>query len=159
MASMDQLYQSVIIEHDRSPRNFRKLDAPTHHAEGYNPLCGDEVAVEFVVGDDGRIVEAAFQGRGCAVSKASASMMTAAVQGKTVAEARELSGLFQALLKKETTDEAKLGKLKVFAGLAEYPMRVKCATMVWHAMKAALGRERSETGDQRPESQPPISDR
>jgi nitrogen fixation NifU-like protein len=138
MATMDQLYQSVIIEHDRSPRNFRKLEAPTHHAEGHNPLCGDEVEVEFLVGEDGRILEAAFQGRGCAVSKASASMLTAAVQGKTVAEARELAALFQALLKQEPTDEAKLGKLKVFAGLGAYPMRVKCATMVWHAMKAAL---------------------
>jgi nitrogen fixation NifU-like protein len=138
MATMDQLYQSVIIEHDRSPRNFRKLEAPTHHAEGHNPLCGDEVEVEFVVDADGKIVEAAFQGRGCAVSKASSSMMTMAVQGKTIDEARELGLLFQALLKKEPTDEAKLGKLKVFAGLGEYPMRVKCATMVWHAMKAAL---------------------
>jgi nitrogen fixation NifU-like protein len=142
MATMDQLYQSVIIEHDRSPRNFRKLEAPTHHAEGHNPLCGDEVEVEFVVGEDGRILEAAFQGRGCAVSKASASMLTAAVQGKTIAEARELATLFQALLKSEPTDEARLGKLKVFAGLAAYPMRVKCATMVWHAMREALDARR-----------------
>ena len=138
MATMDQLYQSVIIEHDRSPRNFRKLDAPTHHAEGHNPLCGDEVELEFVVDAAGRIVEAGFQGRGCAVSKASASMLTMAVQGKTIDEARELGLLFQALLKHEPTDEARLGKLKVFAGLGAYPMRVKCATMAWHAMKAAL---------------------
>jgi nitrogen fixation NifU-like protein len=138
MATMDQLYQSVIIEHDRSPRNFRKLDTPTHHAEGHNPLCGDEVELEFVVDAEGRIVEAAFQGRGCAVSKASASMLTMAVQGKTIAEARELGLLFQALLKHEPTDEARLGKLKVFAGLGAYPMRVKCATMAWHAMKEAL---------------------
>jgi nitrogen fixation NifU-like protein len=140
MATMDQLYQSVIIEHDRSPRNFRKLDTPTHHAEGHNPLCGDEVELEFVVDAEGRIVEAAFQGRGCAVSKASASMLTMAVQGKTVDEARELGLLFQALLKHEPTDEARLGKLKVFAGLGAYPMRVKCATMAWHAMKEALSR-------------------
>jgi nitrogen fixation NifU-like protein len=138
MATMDQLYQSVIIEHDRSPRNYRKLDAPTHHAEGHNPLCGDEVELEFVVDADGKIAEAAFQGRGCAVSKASASMLTTAVKGKTIAEARELGLLFQALLKHEPTDEAKLGKLKVFAGLGAYPMRVKCATMAWHAMNAAL---------------------
>jgi nitrogen fixation NifU-like protein len=140
MATMDQLYQSVIIEHDRSPRNFRKLDTPTHHAEGHNPLCGDEVELEFVVDAEGRIVEAAFQGRGCAVSKASASMLTMAVQGKTIEEARELGLLFQALLKHEPTDEARLGKLKVFAGLGAYPMRVKCATMAWHAMKEALSR-------------------
>lgn len=146
MATMDQLYQSVIIEHDRSPRNFRKLDAPTHHAEGHNPLCGDEVELEFVVDADSKIVEAAFQGRGCAVSKASASMLTMAVQGKTIAEARELGHLFQALLKHEPTDEARLGKLKVFAGLGAYPMRVKCATMAWHAMNAALRAERTEDG-------------
>jgi nitrogen fixation NifU-like protein len=146
MATMDQLYQSVIIEHDRSPRNFRKLDTPTHHAEGHNPLCGDEVELEFVVDAEGRIVEAAFQGRGCAVSKASASMLTMAVQGKTVDEARELGLLFQALLKHEPTDEARLGKLKVFAGLGAYPMRVKCATMAWHAMNAALRAERTEDG-------------
>jgi nitrogen fixation NifU-like protein len=146
MATMDQLYQSVIIEHDRSPRNYRKLDAPTHHAEGHNPLCGDEVELEFVVGPDGKIVEAGFQGRGCAVSKASASMLTMAVQGKTVEEARELGTLFQALLKHEPTDEAKLGKLKVFAGLGAYPMRVKCATMAWHAMHAALRAQRTEDG-------------
>lgn len=148
MATMDQLYQSVIIEHDRSPRNFRKLDAPTHHAEGHNPLCGDEVEVEFVVDAEGRIAEAGFQGRGCAVSKASASMLTAAVKGKTIAEARELGLLFQALLKNEPTDEAKLGKLKVFGGLGAYPMRVKCATMPWHAMKAALeGEQRTANGE------------
>ena len=138
MATMDQLYQSVIIEHDRSPRNYRKLDAPTHHAEGHNPLCGDEVELEFVVDAEGKIVEAGFQGRGCAVSKASASMLTMAVQGKTIDEARELGRLFQALLKHEPTDEARLGKLKVFAGLGAYPMRVKCATMAWHAMREAL---------------------
>jgi nitrogen fixation NifU-like protein len=140
MASMDQLYQSVIIEHDRSPRNFRKLEAPTHHAEGRNPLCGDQVELEFVVGDDGTITEAAFQGRGCAVSKASASMLTTAVKGKTVAEAGALAKEFHALLTGGTADEASLGKLKVFAGLAAYPMRVKCATMAWHAMNEALGR-------------------
>jgi nitrogen fixation NifU-like protein len=139
MATMDQLYQGVIIEHDRSPRNFRKLDAPTHHLEARNPLCGDEVSLELVVDDQDRIVDAAFQGRGCAVSKASASMLTVAVQGKTVPEARELARQFQALLRGEPADEGRLGKLKVFAGLSAYPMRVKCATMVWHAMKEAVG--------------------
>lgn len=143
MASMDQLYQSVIIEHDRSPRNFRKLEAPTHHAEGKNPLCGDQVELEFTVGPDGTIAEAAFQGRGCAVSKASASMLTTAVKGKTVVEAEALAREFHALLTGGTADEAALGKLKVFAGLAAYPMRVKCATMAWHAMGAALGGART----------------
>ncbi len=144
MATMDQLYQGVIIEHDRSPRNFRKLDAPTHHIEARNPLCGDEVSLEFVVDDSGRIADAAFQGRGCAVSKASASMLTGAVQGKTTAEARELAGQFQALLRGEPVDQTRLGKLKVFAGLSAYPMRVKCATMAWHAMNEALRNNREK---------------
>lgn len=138
MATMDQLYQGVIIEHDRSPRNFRKLDAPTHHIEARNPLCGDEVSLELRVDEEGTIVEAAFQGRGCAVSKASASMLTVAVQGKTRAEARELARQFQALMLGEGADEAALGKLKVFGGLSAYPMRVKCATMVWHSLREIL---------------------
>jgi nitrogen fixation NifU-like protein len=141
MATMDQLYQSVIIEHDRSPRNFRTLGAPTHHAEGRNPLCGDEVSVQFVVDENGVVTDAAFQGRGCAVSKASASMLTAAVMGRTVAEAGDLTREFLALMTGKDADETKLGKLKVFGGLAAYPMRVKCATMAWHAMREALRRE------------------
>jgi nitrogen fixation NifU-like protein len=142
MATMDELYQSVIIEHDRSPRNFRKLDHPTHHAEGHNPLCGDEVELEFEVGPEGTISDVAFQGRGCAVSKASASMLTTALKGRTPAEARELGEAFHALLTGKPVDEASLGKLKVFKGLAAYPMRVKCATMPWHAMKEALNDRR-----------------
>lgn len=138
MATMDQLYQSVIIEHDRSPRNFRAIDAPTHHAEGRNPLCGDEVAVDFVVDAEGNITDAAFQGRGCAVSKASASMLTTAVKGKTVAEAQELFERFHASMMGEPVPDADLGKLAVFRGLSGYPMRVKCATLAWHAMKQAL---------------------
>lgn len=141
MATLDQLYQSVIIEHDRSPRNFRTLEAPTHHVEARNPLCGDEVNLELVVDEHGRIADVAFQGRGCAVSKASASMLTTAIKGKTVIEARELADQFQALLTGKGGDDQSLGKLKVFAGLAAYPMRVKCATMAWHAMKEAVSRE------------------
>ncbi len=138
MATMEELYQSVIIEHDRSPRNFRRLDAPTHHAEGTNPLCGDTVEVECVVDDEGRLSDIAFQGRGCAVSKASASMMTTALKGKSVEEAREIAEGFHAMLTGKDVDTETLGKLKVFAGLGAYPMRVKCATMAWHALKEAL---------------------
>jgi nitrogen fixation NifU-like protein len=138
MASMDELYQSVIIEHDRSPRNFRRLDAPTHHAEGRNPLCGDEVDIELRMDVQGRIAEVGFQGRGCAVSKASASMMTMALVGLTPAEALELADRFQALLTGKSEGDPSLGKLKVFKGLATYPMRVKCATMPWHALREAL---------------------
>ena len=138
MANLNELYQGVIIEHDRSPRNFRVLAAPTHQAEGRNPLCGDEVSLELQVDAEGRIVDVAFQGSGCAVSKASASLLTTAVQGKTVTEARELFEGFHGLLTGHPVPGAKLGKLEVFGGLAAYPMRVKCATLPWHAMKQAL---------------------
>lgn len=141
MATMDELYQSVIIEHDRSPRNFKKLENPTHHAEGHNPLCGDEVELEFVVDAEGRIAEVGFQGRGCAVSKASSSMLTTALSGLTLAEAQQLGERFHALLTGGDVDPKELGKLKVFQGLTGYPMRVKCATMPWHAMKEALSKE------------------
>ncbi len=138
MATLSELYQGVIIEHDRSPRNFRTLAAPTHHAEGRNPLCGDEVSLELEVNSAGQITDIAFQGRGCAVSKASASLLTTVVRGKTVAEARELFDGFHGLLTGAPVPGARLGKLEVFAGLAAYPMRVKCATLPWHAMRQAL---------------------
>jgi nitrogen fixation NifU-like protein len=138
MSATDEMYQSVIIEHDRSPRNFRKLDDPSHRAEGVNPMCGDKVAVELRVGDDGRISDIAFQGSGCAISRASASMMTTALQGKTTAEARELFEQFHALLTRQGTASAALGKLVAFGGVAAFPMRVKCATLAWHAMREAL---------------------
>ncbi|HEY3934474.1 MAG TPA: SUF system NifU family Fe-S cluster assembly protein [Gemmatimonadales bacterium] len=137
MSTLAELYQSVIVEHDRSPRNYRALAAPSHHAEGRNPLCGDEVSVELRVGAGGMIEEIAFQGHGCAISRASASMMTAALQGKSVGEARELFDRFHALVT-GTAAEGDIGKLAVFRGVAEYPMRVKCATLAWHAMKTAL---------------------
>lgn len=137
MSTLTELYQSVIVEHDRSPRNYRALAAPSHHAAGRNPLCGDEVSVELRVGADGTIEEIGFQGNGCAISRASASMMTTALQGKNVDEARELFERFHALVTGALA-EGDLGKLAVFRGVAEYPMRVKCATLAWHAMKAAL---------------------
>lgn len=139
MSSTDEMYQSVIIEHDRSPRNFRQIAAPSHHAEGHNPLCGDNVAVELQVDAEGRIVDIAFQGSGCAISRASASMMTTALKGKTIAEAQELFDRFHALLTGGTVDGGKLGKLVVFKGVGEFPMRVKCATLSWHAVKKAVG--------------------
>lgn len=142
MATMDEMYQTLIIEHDRSPRNFKKLEAPTHHAEGRNPLCGDEVSLDLRLDDAGRITEVGFQGQGCAVSKASASMMTTAIQGKTVDEALALFDAFHAMLTGKPADKESLGKLKAFAGLAVYPMRVKCATMAWHVLKETLGASR-----------------
>lgn len=138
MATMNEMYQSIIIEHDRSPRNFRVIDTPTHHAEGRNPLCGDEVSLDLVVSPEGVITDVAFQGSGCAVSKASSSMLTMAVKGKTVTEALELFEQFHAMLTGKDADQSALGKLVAFQGLGVYPMRVKCATMGWHVLKEAL---------------------
>jgi nitrogen fixation NifU-like protein len=138
----DDLYREIILDHYRRPRHREPLAQPDVVAEGYNPLCGDEVELEFEVGPEGTISDVAFQGRGCAVSKASASMLTTALKGRTPAEARELGEAFHALLTGKPVDEASLGKLKVFKGLAAYPMRVKCATMPWHAMKEALNDRR-----------------
>ena len=142
MPTSDEMYQAVIIEHARSPRNFKPLVAASHHCDGRNPLCGDEISLDLVVNAEGRITDVGFQGQGCAISKASASMMTAAIKGKTVAEARELFERFHALVTGEPVDEASLGKLVAFKGVAAYPMRVKCATMGWHVMMEALDEKR-----------------
>lgn len=141
MSRMAELYQSVIIEHDRSPRNCRSLAAPSGRAEGRNPLCGDEVSVEVKVDAEGRIADIAFQGRGCAISRASASLMTTALLGRTTGEALELFDRFHALMTGTAVDAATLGKLDALRGVAEFPMRVKCATLAWHAMKTALSYE------------------
>jgi nitrogen fixation NifU-like protein len=142
MATSDEMYQAVIIEHARSPRNYQPLATPTHHCDGRNPLCGDEISLDLSIDDHGRIADVGFQGQGCAISKASASMMTAAIKGKTVAEARELFQRFHALVTGEPTDEKALGKLVAFKGVAGYPMRVKCATMGWHVLIEALNKSR-----------------
>jgi nitrogen fixation NifU-like protein len=141
MATTNQMYQTLIIEHDRSPRNYKRLDAPTHHAEGRNPLCGDEVSLDLQLDAEGRIVDVGFEGHGCAVSKASSSMMTTAIKGKTVPEALALFDQFHAMLTGQPGDRDALGKLVAFEGLAVYPMRVKCATMAWHVLKEALSPE------------------
>ena len=144
MATSDEMYQAVIIEHARSPRNYKPLVTPTHHCDGRNPLCGDEVSLDLTVDAEGRITDIGFQGQGCAISKASASMMTAAIKGKTVREARELFERFHALVTGVPTDEKALGKLVAFKGVAAYPMRVKCATMGWHVMMEALDEHREK---------------
>jgi nitrogen fixation NifU-like protein len=142
MATTDQLYQDVILEHNRKPRNFRVLDDATAQADGVNPLCGDEVRVWLKLDADGRIADVTFQGSGCAISKASASIMTQAVQGKTRAEALALFDRFHALVTgkapADAAGAAALGKLAVFAGVSAYPTRVKCASLGWHTLKAAL---------------------
>lgn len=138
MNELDELYQSVILDHNRAPRNFRRLEDATTHAEGRNPLCGDVYDVWLKVEGD-RIVDAAFQGQGCAISKASASMMTQAIKGKNIAEAREVFQAFHQLVTEDAAVRSALpAKLEVFKGVRAFPIRVKCATLSWHAMKQAL---------------------
>jgi nitrogen fixation NifU-like protein len=142
MSEVRELYQQVILDHSRKPRNFRPLDHPTQTAEGYNPLCGDRVTVELEL-EDGRIRDIGFQGSGCAISKASASMMTAEIKGKTVAEAEAAFERFHTMLMdRGSPDEAPLGKLAVFAGVRDFPSRVKCATLPWHTLRSALAGQR-----------------
>lgn len=141
MTMSADLYQQVILDHNKKPRNFRKLEKPTHAAEGFNPLCGDHLWVYIHVKDGGVIDEVTFEGAGCAISKASASMMTVALKDKTVDEARALFKEFHGLLLgelKPDTDPNQLGKLKIFSGIWQYPSRVKCAALSWHAMNGAL---------------------
>ncbi|NLE64396.1 MAG: SUF system NifU family Fe-S cluster assembly protein [Elusimicrobia bacterium] len=137
----DELYQEVILEHNKHPRNFRKIDPCSHQAEGYNPLCGDHLKVYLQVSAEGRIEDLAFEGDGCAISKASASMMTAVLKGRSVEEARALFEEFRGLVMKELDPQAgshHLGKLTVFSGIWKYPSRVKCAILAWHTLKGAL---------------------
>ena len=139
MADLRDLYQEVILEHSKAPRNYRELAGANQHAEGYNPLCGDHFTVYLNVDGDS-IRDITFQGSGCAISKASASMMTQALKGKSKTEAQKLFERFHALV---TTGEAngdrpELGKLAVFSGVSEFPVRVKCATLAWHTLQAAL---------------------
>ena len=134
------LYQEVIIDHGRRPRNFRQLEDATRTAEGVNPLCGDELTL-YVKLADGHIADIAFQGTGCAISQASASLMTAALKGKTEPEALALFGRVHTMLTEGPNREAgvaELGKLAVLSGVWEFPMRVKCATLAWHTLRSAL---------------------
>ena len=131
------LYQEVILEHSRKPRNYGLLPSANHKAEGFNPLCGDHYTV-FVNVQDGAISEIAFQGAGCAISKASASMMTQSLKGKSTEEAEATFTRFHDLVTGHSGDTGQLGKLAVFAGVSEFPLRVKCATLAWHALRAAL---------------------
>jgi nitrogen fixation NifU-like protein len=134
-SSLQELYQEVILDHNRRPRNFRAID-DAQKAEGYNPLCGDRLTV-FLRVEDGRILDASFQGSGCAISKASASLMTDSVKGKTVEEAKTLFDHFHQMLTGADEPVDDLGKLSVFTGVRQFPIRVKCATLPWHALRAA----------------------
>ena len=141
MGSVSELYQSLILDHNRAPRNYRPIPEANREAEGYNPLCGDQLKI-WVKLDGDVIADVSFQGSGCAISKASASLMTEALKGKTVAQARELFDRFQAMI---TSDHAgptaDLGKLSVLAGVREFPARIKCASLAWHTMKAAVAHD------------------
>jgi nitrogen fixation NifU-like protein len=139
--SLRELYQEVILDHSRHPRHFGKLDAANHMGEGHNPLCGDRVKVYLLVNADDRIEGISFEGKGCAISQASASLMTDLVKGRTVAEAEELMDGFLHLVRGEDTNgiaAADREHLDVMAGVSAFPMRVKCATLAWHTMKSAL---------------------
>ena len=141
MDDLRELYQATILEHNKQPRNFGKLAGATHEADGHNPLCGDSLTLYARVDADGRVVDVAFQGSGCAISKASASLMTEAIKGRTIDEIGAVFERFHTLLTappSESPSTEGLGKLAVFSGVREYPARVKCATLAWHALQAAL---------------------
>ena len=142
-SALNELYQELILEHNRSPRNFKKIENPTHYADGYNPLCGDHYTIYLNV-DGNTIVDLGFQGSGCAISKSSASMMTAAIKGHTIEEAKELFEKFHSVITKNFEQEIseeqieELGSLGALAGVREFPARIKCASLAWHALNSAL---------------------
>ena len=140
MSELSDLYQEVILEHNKNPRNFREISDADQYADGKNPLCGDALRV-YISLDGDTVIDVAFKGSGCAISKASASMMTQAVKGKTKAEAESIFGEFHAMVTGDLdieTDDNDLGKLKIFSGVLEFPARVKCASLSWHTLNAAL---------------------
>ena len=144
MTELRELYQQVILDHNKNPQNFGKLENANRSQEGFNPLCGDHLKVYLFLDGEDIIREIRFEGSGCAISKASASLMTSLLEGKTTSEAESLFEDFRALVTSDVdtpVDEGKVGKLAVFGGVREFPMRVKCATLAWHTMKAALAEE------------------
>jgi len=146
MSDLRELYQEVILDHHKKPRNFGKLDDANRSSEGYNPLCGDRVTVYLLIEDD-KIEKVAFEGTGCAICMASASVMTEVLSGKTVGDAENLFGQFHDLVTGDPSQTAStegLGKLAVFFGVREFPVRVKCATLPWHTLQAAI-ENRGET--------------
>ena len=147
MSELSELYQQVILDHNKKPRNFQKLENANRVSEGFNPLCGDQLTV-YMLMDEGVVRELSFVGTGCAISKAAASMMTQAVKGKTREEAQALFEEFHRMVTGELDEEAEenhLGRLKIFAGVRDYPARVKCASLPWHTMHAALEGEETAT--------------
>ena len=140
MADLRELYQTTILDHNKQPRNFRVPEGANREAAGHNPLCGDRVTVHVQL-DDGVVKDVGFQGNGCAISTASASLMTQAVKGRSVAEVQKIFDAFHELVTSDPQrefDAGAVGKLAVLAGVREYPVRVKCATLAWHTLRAAL---------------------
>ena len=141
MSDLSDLYQEVILDHNRRPRNFHALADASHTAEGYNPLCGDRLTL-YIRLADGVVADVAFEGAGCAISKASASLMTDAIKGRTIAEAEALFARFHRMVTTPPEQAVEdLGKLSAFAGVREFPVRVKCASLAWHTLKAAFSNE------------------
>jgi nitrogen fixation protein NifU and related proteins len=143
MSELSELYQQVILDHNKKPRNFRKLETANRSAEGYNPLCGDHLNVYLDLEGD-RVKDVSFEGSGCAISKASASMMTQAVKGKSHEEVDQLFNEFHRMVTGNLDEESEpnhLGRLTIFAGVREFPVRVKCATLSWHTLRAALNNQ------------------
>ncbi len=143
MSELSDLYQQVILDHNKKPRNFRKLEEANRSAEGYNPLCGDQLTVYLQLEDE-VVKDVSFEGSGCAISKAAASMMTQAVKGKTKQEAENLFDEFHRMVTGQLDEEAtpnNLGRLTIFSGVRDFPARVKCASLSWHTMHAALNGE------------------
>jgi nitrogen fixation NifU-like protein len=143
MSELSELYQQVILDHNKKPRNFKKLEDANHTAAGYNPLCGDQLTIYVNVEGD-TVKEIAFEGSGCAISKAAASMMTQAVRGKNKEQADQLFDEFHRMVIGELDEEEQpnhLGSLRIFAGVREFPVRVKCATLPWHTLHAALNNQ------------------
>jgi nitrogen fixation protein NifU and related proteins len=140
MPDLRELYQQVILDHHKRPRNFRKMEGANRHAEGFNPLCGDRINLYLEVDERGVVRDIAFEGNGCAISTASASMMTESLKGKTEADARATFDRFHALVTgaEGSADASDLGKLAVFSGVRDYPVRIKCAILCWHTLRAAL---------------------
>jgi nitrogen fixation protein NifU and related proteins len=143
-SSLNELYQQLILEHNKTPRNFKKLENASHHAEGFNPLCGDHYTVYLKIDGD-KIADIGFQGNGCAISKSSASMMTTAVKGGSVEHAKELFEKFHTMVTRDMRNTnhleeniEELGCLGALSGVAEFPARIKCASLAWHAMNAAI---------------------
>lgn len=154
--STEALYQEIILEHNRKPRNFREMQDADRRIEGHNPLCGDQLTL-WVKLTDGVIADASFQGQGCAISKASASLMTSAVKGKTMAQAEELFERFHKLVTGQLpeSEHASLGSLQALSGVSRFPLRVKCASLAWHALHSALAEGAPEVSTEREGPEPP----